>query len=84
MSARTWHKGPPPFPGWWNASLQKADDIWRWWNGRYWSVSITWCHPSTSVGTLARRKDLNQHIIEWTDYWPKNARVPRVDPRSKT
>jgi hypothetical protein len=26
----------------------------------------------------------DQIDIEWTDYWPENARVPRVDPRSKT
>lgn len=22
----------------------------------------------------------DQREIEWTDYWPKNARVPRLDP----
>ena len=37
MITRTWHKGPPPFPGWWNASNCRNELAWRWWNGTSWS-----------------------------------------------
>ena len=86
MSTRTWHKGPPPFPGWWNASWNCNDGIWRWWNGRYWSKSVVACSPVADVRCAARRHEQLQDTlqIKWTDYWPENARVPRVDPRSKT
>ncbi len=84
--AGTWHKGPPPFPGWWNASWNFNDGIWRWWNGRYWSKAVVSCSPVASVRCAARRHEQLQDTlqIKWTDYWPENARVPRVDPRSKT
>lgn len=81
---RTWHNGPPPFPGWWNASDCGSVDRWRWWDGHYWS----WCAydalPEQEAAFLAsRRTTLPRASIQWTDYWPENARVPRIDPRSE-
>lgn len=80
MSERVWHKGPPLFPGWWNASGGKDEEAWRWWNGHHWSEAA---FPSMSTGTAAHqagRKNWTQKLILWTDYWPENARVPRLDP----
>lgn len=80
MSDRVWHKGPPLFTGWWNASEDKDDEIWRWWDGKNWSEPAI---PYTSADTAAYqagRPNWRQHRIQWTDYWPENARVPRLDP----
>ena len=81
MSTRTWHSGPPPHIGWWNASPIISERAWRWWNGEYWSGMVR--DDSTAVDA-AKFVELgsNQGIkwIEWTDYYPENARVPRIDP----
>lgn len=77
--ARTWHKGPPPHVGWWNASSRRLPDYWRWWDGAAWSGSamgtdsatdaLEWAlHPGSPIG------------IEWSDYYPADARVPRLNP----
>lgn len=82
MSTRIWHKGPPPFVGWWNASIERADDVWRWWNGKQWGIAVKEGDSNFLVTAFARERTiLRPDEIEWTDYWPKNARVPRIDPR---
>lgn len=82
--SKKWHSGPPPFPGWWNASVSRDESIWRWWNGLIWSVGITNHSPANDAGFLARRPYIGFTPVEWTDYWPPNARVPRIDPRKKS
>lgn len=79
MSDRVWHKGPPPFPGWWEASFAKEENVWRWWDGKYWSTPA-W--PEMSAHEAAYHADRKSGIPDhcWTDYWPENARVPRLDP----
>ena len=81
MTSRTWHKGPPPHVGWWNASLMNDSKAWRWWDGRYWSVGA---EPSNSQLEALRAAKVPcmgfTFGVEWTDYYPKNARVPRVNP----
>ena len=79
---RVWHKGPPPHIGWWNASLGRSCDAWRWWDGTKWSISAT---PSMSSWQAAAKSEYKsngevQRQIEWTDYWPENARVERKAP----
>lgn len=82
MSERTWHSGPPPHIGWWNASNRQDPTAWRWWDGSCWSLA---CRPDVSiegVKFLSKRKArLHDPTIQWTDYYPENARVPRTDPR---
>jgi len=81
MTTRKWHKGPPPHIGWWNASLMNDPKSWRWWNGKHWSDN---CFPSEDENTAAlqaaNRSVWSDTEIEWTNYYPKNARVPRIDP----
>lgn len=79
---RVWFKGPPPHIGWWNASLGRSCDAWRWWDGEKWSVPAT---PTTPAGLAAAKSEVKsssqvQPYIEWTDYWPENARVERKAP----
>lgn len=80
MSKRTWHKGPPPHVGWWNASVGSDANIWRWWNGEFWSYAADPWNSIYNVIEFANTKSEIQSI-EWTDYYPPNARVPRIDPR---
>lgn len=82
MAERVWHSGPPPHVGWWNASACYDDDAWRWWNGECWSPSVYAYEPIRAVVRAASMHTVFcTGEIEWTDYWPENARVPRIDPR---
>lgn len=82
MSIRKWHKGPPPFPGWWNASNFRDTRIWRWWDGERWGQGVRDDESPTVARALALRAAPFSNLldIEWTHYWPKNARVKRVAP----
>ena len=82
MSARTWHSGPPPHVGWWNASIMLIEDAWRWWDGDRWSRAV---YENESANDAAHSASLpaaepRNESIKWTDYYPKNARVSRIDP----
>jgi hypothetical protein len=77
---RVWHKGPPPHAGWWNASRENHRNAWRWWDGTEWSYFV-YSHWDKVVVAHRATKKASDYGILWTDYWPENARVPRVDPR---
>lgn len=79
MSERVWHKGPPRFIGWWNASIHKDEECWRWWDGSAWSEAA-YEEYSPGLACLTASKTKPNKKVEWTDYWPENARVPRLDP----
>lgn len=34
---RPWNTGAPPAPGWYEASVQRKANLFRWWDGEYWS-----------------------------------------------
>lgn len=76
---RKWHKGPPPHVGWWNASALRSHRVWRWWNGRQWSLPAS---PLYSAKEAAGAGNIPAAAsdIQWTDYYPANARVPRIAP----
>lgn len=82
-SKRVWNSGPPPHIGWWNASTCNDARGWRWWNGKGWSNKADCRLPKTYAGIVAgvRSPAIAQFAVKWTDYWPKNARVPRVVPK---
>lgn len=75
---RKWHKGPPPHRGWWNASFCRDDSIWRWWDGERWSSPAD--RFTCNFEAKACRPSIEQTRIEWTDYYPPDARVPRINP----
>lgn len=82
MNTRKWHSGPPPHIGWWNASRLELINIWRWWDGREWSTCVGERSPISAVVRSAGSKErLPLSEFSWSDYWPENARVPRIDPR---
>ena len=86
MNKHTYQSGPPPHVGWWLTAVFGLDDVeddWRWWNGKYWSWYA--CESDgieAAVGWAAFRSVLGTEVIKWSHYYPANARVPRVDPRS--
>jgi len=79
MSKLKWHSGPPPHVGWWNASFAGNPDAWRWWNGLQWSYSAYPRQPAF-IASLAAKGISTVSSIKWTDYYPENARVPRIKP----
>jgi transcription antitermination factor NusG len=83
VEEREWHSGPPPHVGWWNASRHKDKDTWRWWNGESWSgATLASNSPAMIEQLLSERYDCCD--MEWCDYWPENARVPRINPSLHT
>lgn len=82
-SERTWHKGPPPHVGWWNASVCQDITAWRWWDGACWSAVVRPFMSAHEVLRRARIKTSTSALMAWSDYWPENARVPRIDPRKE-
>jgi hypothetical protein len=82
------HEGPPPYPGWWLASVKtfvnETSNMWGFWNGSTWSI---FCSKDMTANTAGNRAGCVgsfggdfRHII-WSNYYPENARVPRIDPR---
>lgn len=84
MTERNWKSGPPPHIGWWNASavlMSPSPHAWRWWDGRKWSFN---CQQGDSdewlKNAIPQKGNYETDKMVWSDYWPENARVPRVDP----
>lgn len=87
LKPRTWHEGPPPFPGWWNATDLAEEhreapplEFWRWWNGEHWSRVAFDDDRIADVVAAADAPHEHPLPVAWCDYWPENARVPRVNP----
>ena len=77
---RVWNSGPPPHVGWWNASMREDNELWRWWDGKQWSRWAKKVFSAEDAAKQASRRAPYQDAIEWTYYWPKRARVFRVNP----
>ena len=56
-----WHTGNPPAVGWYRASLWKRECIYRWWNGRVWSLPVNFRENSVTAAFLA---DMPQKLYE--------------------
>ena len=78
---RIWRKGDPPHMGWWNASMYRDKNTWRWWSGERWSHGVPVSASCETAGYFATRLLWSAtNEVEWSDFWPENARVPRIDP----
>lgn len=78
---------PPPHVGWWMTTIH-VFRWWRYWDGENWSrdfcehekqfgIEVAFSHPSSRI-------DPDQSGIQWSSYYPANARVPRIDPGVST
>ncbi len=61
-----WNSGPPPGIGWWPASVNRWEDMIRWWDGKVWSEAITSTYTSEEAGAAASKIG-EQRGIEWTE-----------------
>lgn len=78
-STRIWNSGPPPHPGWWNASTLGNESMWYWWDGEGWYGAVdSTRHPLEAAEIVACVICRGTTRIQWTDYYPHDARVPRV------
>ena len=79
-----WKSGPPPHVGWWRTRpFSDCFDApnWRWWDGKFWSDCVYAMESPTEAGAHSEVRALyHNDVICWCDYWPKDARVPRVKP----
>ena len=69
-----WHPGPPPAVGWYRASVARAGQFYRWWDGSKWSLVATpWfsAEEAAEMAAMAAPADV-QRRIWWA--WPKEAR----------
>lgn len=77
-----WQDGTPPTPGWYVASDSKDVTKWRWWNGKYWSHPATAGDSPATAAAQARKRAKGtanrKRPIQWSMYYPPNARVKRV------
>lgn len=72
-----WLTGKPKAKGWWMASTDKDPRSWRWWDGVQWSLNV---HSNRAANTAARRAkkpSRDSDRVQYTTYYPANARVPR-------
>ena len=78
------HSGPPPHVGWWMCGkYMEFPETWRWWNGDWygdWSYFFVPNDSTPRPDELA--PDNFTKNIRWCHYWPKNARVPRINPNT--
>ncbi len=83
MNDMKWHSGPPPHVGWWNANSIESIELWRWWDGRYWSAPVR-RDESLEAASLAASRRGPGHVsyVKWRYYYPEGARVPRVNPEA--
>lgn len=80
-----WNLGPPPHVGWWKASIKKSESLWRWWDGKHWSMTAYDTEDAHEVvlwaGTVS---GYEVSEVFWCHDWPENARVPRYVPEGAT
>lgn len=83
-----WHRGPPPHVGWWATkhaldfpSSRSSLKWWRWFDGQHWSRYSLEYETAKAAAKNAEIIMWGTNEIQWCDYWPENARVPRIDPR---
>lgn len=84
MKELEWKKGWPPFKGWWNMSPDRDPYEWRWVDpkSKFISVFVFSDENQIAAGSFASgRSNYSINDLEYTDHWPKGARVPRIDPR---
>ena len=69
-----WHPGPPPAVGWYRASVARAGQFYRWWDGAKWSLVATpWfsAEEAAEMAEMAAPADV-QRRIWWA--WPEAKR----------
>jgi len=78
MDMNKWNSGPPPSIGWWPASFNQMEGVFRWWNGTHWSRAATRSASASNVALLARTLRPSTDPIQWMHRpsdWPARSRT---------
>lgn len=67
-----WRSDKPKKPGWYPASKQNDVKVWRFYDGRYWSMLVYPSDTSRQVNDRVRLRALGQDRIQWMDWEPKS------------
>jgi len=76
-----WSEGPPPAPGWFEASNghKPTPGVYRWWDGLSWSRPIFGLnHAAEFAAVEAGKPDGLRYLIRWRHQprdWPAHART---------
>lgn len=72
----------PPHRGWWSTETKWDETpVWRWWNGKVWSLTMRESMTPAMVELRASMPSPVRKIhTAYSNYWPENARVPRLNP----
>lgn len=64
--ATSWHFGPPPFIGWWNASTERDERARRFWDGDGWSAPVYADDPvEHAQSAVAADAACDEGSVEW-------------------
>lgn len=81
-----WHLGFPSNIGWYLTAIMNEEETtqhWRWFDGLQWSFA---CKPEYSLSLIAEYAQkytvFTSCEFVWCEFWPKNARVPRINPEA--
>lgn len=84
-----WHKGRPPFPGWWRMRERRKPngssawlELWHWYDGRATSMGAYEYHGPEEAAYRATLKGVSISEMEWCWDWPKGAKVMRKAPHT--
>lgn len=77
----SWNYGSPPYAGWWHTGWYYGKrpimlTSWRWWDGKSWSAQ-EYEEESRPPKEIKQMRSGANYFIQWSTYWPENARVPR-------
>lgn len=79
-----WNRGAPPHDGWWSVRTSfndKEGEFWSFFCGGMWHC-IGDCEDMDVEDWAMLETGWGQLSFEWCYFYPENARVPRIDPRS--
>lgn len=73
-----WEHRHPTNQGWWRVRNDQRTnlELYSWWNGEVWSHTFS---PHEDIPDTLPTYPPGVRL-GWCDYWPLNARVPRIDP----
>lgn len=74
----TWNEGPPPHVGWWLANMISSASLWSYWDGKRWSIAYLDCE----LLPAELRWRPTHWKVKWSAYYPKGARVKRINPET--
>ena len=72
IKSKAWRRGTPPIAGWYPASTCGNRNIWRWWNGRHWSVFVTEHANASDASACARHRSFEslegKNRVRWLEW----------------